>query len=297
MKRFCLILALLLPNAAHAQQWGNPPSAVAPQQFSTIEWQFPDGDEWCYLYQYGQIKGAYHIDHGYRPWISYGVWGPATTCPVVPPIGQQPDWKTHGVKTDKLSDTLKITRKGYEIDVDEAAQALLLEGAKGQLVDDSAKPTMVVVGAQADRQRVKDAIAGSDRLKSALKNWKAQYAPPDHWHLRDWPQKKTGTPWIIWLRPDKSNPKQADTIWEITALPTLATAAEADLFAAVKEANDRLDPNWKPPAPPTPKTPDPKTPNIPPIPLPDVSGIPPNVWVLGAALLALIAALFKKRQS
>lgn len=316
MKKLLLCLAaFLLLTLPCISQWGAggcfiPRGPVGPSVFSVpfvpavyaqpvqpasqYQWsKSTAGDGWWLLKYGSQWKGAYHPEHGYKPMLKYpDQWGDITTAPTALPEPMKasivktppPDkWVTEGVDTSKISDTPKFTFKGMPVEHEQVMDLLQEPVAFGQLSDDTMKPAIAIIGDKGDRQKVLDAINGNAALKEALKNWKVQFYAPEHHHLRDWKIKKTGKPWIVFLRPDKQDPKKADVVHQVIEF----TGAE-QLLVEVQLANNKLDPNHTPAPLPAPQP----TPILPSLPNIDLNN---PIWLL--AIGAAVYFLFFRRNN
>lgn len=170
--RFFVFLAAALLAAASTAQAQCGPNGCGPQGCTVCsdgvrEWRRIDGDPKRWYLFAGQLQlGGYDPEvKVYRTYdAATDTWGspqdaPPATAPAVP--------NCKGV------DASKLTGRRFEINGQKVSM--------GDIPDDSAKPRVTVIGSDADRKKVTDAIKSSN-IAGKVSLWSVE---PSHWSLRD----------------------------------------------------------------------------------------------------------------
>lgn len=166
MRSFVFLAAALLAVASTAQAQCGPNGCRVCVETSH-EWRRIDGDSKRWYLFAGQLQlGGY--DPELRIYRTYDAatdtWGaPQDSPPAAAPA----------VPNCKGVDASKLTGSRFEINGQKVSM--------GDIPDDSSKPRVTVIGSDADRKKVTDAIKSSD-LAGKVAVWSVE---PSHWSLRD----------------------------------------------------------------------------------------------------------------
>jgi hypothetical protein len=205
------------------------------------------------LFWGGRQVGVWdRADGVYLPWDGTR-WGEATDCPVGPPPGADPAQRVFfGLEKDKIRPGNHYRLNGREVGPEEVRQILQqrppiahadqaeVEGGGDKIPDPSQKLRVVVIGNEAERKPVVQALTAGAAAdpKSPLRGWAerliVQAYAPDHWHVARVGYQAGGHPTISVLSADGVELHRQEG-W----------SGEAD-FAAVLEKIRRPDPDYRP---------------------------------------------------
>ncbi len=274
-----LVVGLILSCPMHGRaQWGarqcgpvGLPDAAAVQ--GGYQWvrpaQWPD--QWDLMHN-GRHVGSWRIGNGdFLYWDGPGRWREGV-CPVDPPPGVETApsiGQNFGVDLPRLDRSAAPTFRGKPIS---QARALELIGGV-ELPDYSGKRRLTVIGSDADRRPVMDALRGP--LAPLVAEYVVADYPPEHWAVAKAGFVTTGKPTIYLQEPNGSVVFRRDD----------ATGIKAALEAVRKPGP--YDPN---------KDPDPLKPS--PLLAADNLPLTAAVGVLGLLVLAaVVGSLFAAAHS
>lgn len=215
---------------------------------------------WLYRWESGRVVAYYNPDRNeYQPFdgkafgvVSRPPWDKGDREPVI----------NYGVDTNKLQakyDDNRYHLNGREVARDDAYRAF-----GDQLVDDSQKYRLTVIGSEADRKRVMNDLAVAP-LVSWRDKLSVQAYAPDHWAVAQAGFKTDGHPTIYLQRPDGAVLHRQDDYDGSIALATVLG----------RKANGDYDPKRDPDARKTPVLPN------------SLKDVPPVAWG-GAGVVVLL---------
>lgn len=258
----------------------------APAPFSGWSASAKESGRWNFCYG-GRCVGAFWEKDGlYYPydWIQ-GKWLPAAPPPEPLPdrLRAVADAKAaakaagpevvqnFGVDTAKLSGSTepRYWVNGRRCNRRQAVEAI----TAGQLVDDSKKLRVTLIGPEADRRKAEaELAAGPERDKYLLQSY-----PPDHWAVARVGFVTTGKPTVYLQKPDGKVLLRQD-VWD----------GPDRLIAAIRKADPTYDPRKDPDGKPAPA-------------VPGVDGLLDwargNPLLLLAAVVAAVVFLFPRRST
>lgn len=181
------------------------------------------------------------------------------------PAKQAEETHLFGVDADKLGKRTRILRGDKEITRTEALR-LLGDADDKQVPDDRAHMRLTVIGPEAERKQVVAEVGHHPALAGYKGKLVVNDYPPDHWAVAQAGFKVDGRPTVYLQSPDGTVLHRQDTY-----------QGPEHLAQAIRKADPSYDPS---------KDPDATRPAIPG--LPDLSKLPPWVWIAGAVGLYML---------